>query len=387
MAKEIGIGMIGYAFMGKAHSNGWRQVPHFFDVPYKPVLKTLAGRNKDAVKEAAKDFGFEKTESDWTKLLKDDDIQIIDICAPGNLHKPMAIAALEAGKHVICEKPLANTLAEAKEMAAAAKKSGKKTLTAYNYRRVPAIAYAKQLIEEGVLGEIYHWRAVYLQDWIMDPDFPLVWRLQKDVAGSGPHGDLNAHITDLARWLVGEIDEVTGSKKTFIKKRPIEDGAPGGGLTAKGGVKKGDVTVEDAMLFLAKFKNGALGSFEATRFAGGRRNYNSWEINGSKGSLTFNLERLNELGYYNMEDPEGRQGFRTIICNEAAQPYNSAWWPAGHIIGWEHTFTHEFADFLEAIAKDKQCQPNFVDGAKTQAVLEAAMDSTESGKWEKVQSV
>jgi predicted dehydrogenase len=387
MAKEIGVGMIGYAFMGKSHANGWRQVPHFFDTPYTPVLKTIAGRNEEAAKEAAAEYGFEKVETDWKKLLEDDDIQIIDICSPGNLHKPMAIAALEAGKHVICEKPLANNLAEAIEMTAAAKKSGKKTLTAYNYRRVPAIAWAKQMIDEGVIGEIYHWRAVYLQDWIMDPMFPLVWRLSREVAGSGPHGDLNAHITDLARWLVGEIDEVVGSKKTFIKERPVEEGAPGGGLGAAGGTEMGEVTVEDAMLFLAKFENGALGSFEATRFAGGRRNYNSWEINGSKGSIKFNLERLNELEYYNMDDPEGLQGFRTIICNDANQPYNEAWWPGGHIIGWEHSFTHEFKDFLEAIGGQGEIQPDFEDGTKTQAVLEAAMDSTESGRWEKVQKI
>lgn len=387
MAKEIGVGMIGYAFMGKSHSNGWRQVARFFDVPREPRLKTVCGRNEDALKQAAGEFGFEQTETDWKKLLADDEIEIIDICSPGNLHEPMAIAALEAGKHVVCEKPLANDLAQAVRMTAAAKKSGRKTLTAYNYRRVPAIAMAKQMIDSGELGEIYHWRGVYLQDWIMDPEFPLVWRLQADVAGSGPHGDLNAHITDLARWLVGDIDEVVGMKKTFIEERPTEEGAPGGGLGAAGGATKGKVTVEDAFLYMARFSNGALGSFEATRFAGGRRNYNSWEINGSKGSLTFNLERLNELEYYNMADPGGRQGFRTIICNDADQPYNEAWWPGGHIIGWEHTFTHEFKDFIEAIDSGAEVQPNFEDGAKTQAVLEAAMDSTNSGNWEKVQKV
>jgi predicted dehydrogenase len=299
----------------------------------------------------------------------------------------MAIAALEAGKHVVCEKPLANTLAEAKEMAAAAKKAGTRTLTAYNYRRVPAVAWAKQMIEAGDLGEIYHWRGVYLQDWIMDPNFPLVWRLQADVAGSGPHGDLNAHITDLARWLVGEISEVSGMKKTFIEERPIEEGAPGGGLGAKGGAKTGKVTVEDALLFLAKFEGGAIGSFEATRFAAGRRNYNSWEINGSKGTLVFNLERMNELEYYNADDPTGKQGFRTILCNDGVQPYNSAWWPGGHIIGWEHTFTHEFKDFLEAIDSGTEVQPNFEDGTKTQAVLQAALDSANSGTWTKVEKI
>jgi predicted dehydrogenase len=387
MAKEIGVGMIGYAFMGKAHSNGWRQVARFFDVPYTPVLKTICGRNKQAVAAAAKQFGWQKAQTDWKKVIKDPDIQIIDICTPGNEHRPMAIAALHAGKHVVCEKPLANNLAEAREMVAAAKKSGTRTLTAFNYRRVPAIALAKKMIEEGKIGEIYHWRAVYLQDWIMDPNFPLVWRLRKEVAGSGPHGDLNAHITDLARHLVGEISEVVGMKKTFIEERPIQE-AVSGGLGAKAGRRKGKVTVEDAFLFLARFDNGALGSFEATRFAGGRKNYNSFEINGSKGSIVFNLERLNELQYCDLTEKDGRfKGFRTIMCNEASQPYNEAWWPSGHIIGWEHTFTHEFKDFLEAIRRGRDTQPNFEDGMKTQAVLEAGMVSAEKGTWVKVASL
>ncbi|HPU83824.1 MAG TPA: Gfo/Idh/MocA family oxidoreductase [Candidatus Latescibacteria bacterium] len=384
MEKTIGVGMIGYAFMGRAHSNGWRQVGHFFDLPMKPVMKTICGRNKAAVTAAAKTMGWEKAETDWMKMINDPQIQVVDICTPGNEHKPMALAALKAGKHVVCEKPLANTLAEAKEMAQAAKEAGVRTLTAFNYRRVPAIALAKQMIDQGLLGTIYHWRAVYLQDWIIDPKFPLVWRLKKEVAGSGPHGDLNAHITDLARYLVGEITEVVGMGKTFIKTRPVQEALADGGLGAKAGTKKGKVTVEDAMLFLAKFANGALGSFEATRFAAGRKNFNSFEINGSKGSIVFNLERLNELQYFNRRDDANLQGFRTILCNEGGQPYNSAWWPSGHIIGWEHTFTHEFKDFIEAIAAKKDTMPNFEDGMKTQAVLEAVMASADKKKWVKV---
>jgi len=387
MAGKIGVGLIGYAFMGRSHSNAWRQVARFFDVPYEPVMKAIAGRNKEAVEKAAKQLGWQKAETDWRRLLDDPEIKIIDICSPGNEHRPMAIAALQAGKHVICEKPLANTLAEAKEMTAAAKKAGTRTLTAFNYRRVPAVAFARQMIDEGLIGEIYHWRAVYLQDWIMDPSFPLVWRLQKEIAGSGPHGDLNAHITDLARYLVGEISEVVGMKKTFIEERPLPGGGPGGGLDAKGSARKGKVTVEDAMLFLGRFTNGALGSFEATRFAAGRKNYNSFEINGAKGSIVFNLERLNELQYFDRGDDPRLQGFRTIMCNEASQPYNAAWWPSGHIIGWEHTFTHEVYDFLKAVAEGKDTQPNFEDGTKTQAVLEAAMISTEKNGWVKVASL
>jgi predicted dehydrogenase len=387
MGKEIGVGMIGYAFMGKAHANGWRQVPHFYDLPAKPVLKTVCGRNEEMVKQAAEKFGFEKYETDWKKLLKDPEIGIIDICTPGNLHKEMAIAALKAGKHVICEKPLANSLADAKEMAAAAEEAGVRTLTAFNYRRVPAIAFAKRMIEEGKIGKIYHWRAVYLQDWIMDPKFPLVWRLKKEVAGSGPHGDLNAHIIDLARYLVGEISEVIGVGKTFIKERPLQEESPDGGLGAKGGVEKGKVDVEDAMLFLAKFEKGALGSFEATRFAGGRKNFNSFEINGSKGSLVFNLERLNELQYCDLRGDAETQGFRTILCNEATMPYNEAWWPGGHIIGWEHTFTHEFKDFVEAIGAGEDTMPNFTDGMKTNAVLEAVTRSTEKRRWTRIKKL
>jgi predicted dehydrogenase len=311
---------------------------------------------------------------------------VIDICTPGNEHKPMAIAALKAGKHVICEKPLTNTLSEAKEVLEIAKKSRKKTMVAFNYRRVPAVALAKQLIAEGRIGQIYHWRAVYLQDWIIDPNFPLVWRLQKTKAGSGPHGDLNAHIIDLALHLVGDIDSVVGADTTFIKQRPVP-AAIDSALGAKGGKKMGNVTVDDATLFLARFKNGALGSFEATRFAAGRRNHNRFEINGSKGSLVFDLEDMNHLQFYSREDEGHMQGFRNIIVGEGSQPYMGAWWPPGHIIGWEHTFTHEFKDFFDAIVNNRKFSPDFTEGTKVQAVLEAVVDSAKSKKWAKVPKV
>ena len=384
---ELNIGMIGYSFMGKAHSNGFRQVPAFFPkLDVKPVLKVICGRDRDAVQDAAQTYGWEEWETDWEKVIARDDIDIVDICTPGNLHLPMALAALQAGKHVICEKPLANTLEEARELLGVAANASKKTMVAFNYRRVPAVALARQLIAEGRIGKIYHWRAVYLQDWIIDPDFPLVWRLEKDKAGSGPHGDLNAHIIDLALHLVGDIDSVVGADTTFIKERPTLD-AVDAGLGAKGGDTMGRVTVDDATLFLARFANGALGSFEATRFAAGRRNHNRFEINGSKGSIAFNLEKMNELQFYSREDEDHIQGFREIIVGEGSQPFMSAWWPPGHIIGWEHTFTHEFRDFFEAIAKDEAFSPDFAEGTKVQAVLEAVVDSAKSGRWMEVPRV
>ena len=384
---ELNIGMIGYSFMGKAHSNGFRQVPAFFpELDVKPVLKVICGRDRDAVQDAAQTYGWEEWETDWEKVIARDDIDIVDICTPGNLHLPMALAALQAGKHVICEKPLANTLEEARELLAVAANASKKTMVAFNYRRVPAVALARQLIAEGRIGKIYHWRAVYLQDWIIDPDFPLVWRLEKDKAGSGPHGDLNAHIIDLALHLVGDIDSVVGADTTFIKERPTLE-AVDAGLGAKAGDTMGRVTVDDATLFLARFANGALGSFEATRFAAGRRNHNRFEINGSKGSIAFNLEKMNELQFYSCEDEDHIQGFREIIVGEGSQPFMSAWWPPGHIIGWEHTFTHEFRDFFEAIAKDEAFSPDFAEGTKVQAVLEAVVDSAKSGRWMEVPRV
>ena len=389
MAKQLNIALLGYSFMGKAHSNAFRDVSMFFpDTGIEPVMKVVCGRNKDAVRAAAEQYGWEEHATSWRQVIARDDIDVVDICTPGNEHAKMAIAALKAGKHVICEKPLANNLKEAKEILKVAGSSKGKTMVAYNYRRVPAVALAKQLIQEGRIGEIYHWRAVYLQDWIIDPDFPLVWRLQKNKAGSGPHGDLNAHIIDLAVHLLGDIDTVVGADATFIKRRPVADSVDAS-LGAKGGKgkKMANVTVDDATLFLARFRNGALGSFEATRFAAGRRNHNRFEINGSKGSIVFNLEKMNELQFFSRDDESHIQGFREIIVGEGEHPYMSAWWPAGHIIGWEHTFIHEMKDFFEAIARNRKASPDFREGTRVQAVLEAVSQSARSKKWVKVAKV
>lgn len=382
--RELGIGLIGYKFMGKAHSHAFRDVAMFFDMTATPVMRAICGRNEEAVAQAADQWGWEGYETDWRRLVARDDIDIVDISTPGDTHCEMAIEAARAGKHIICEKPLANTLDEARQMVDAVQAAGVKHMVAFNYRRVPAIQLAKKMIEEGRIGKIYQFRGTYLQDWIVDPEFPLVWRLRKEAAGSGPLGDLGAHVIDLARFLVGEIDEVVGLHETFIKERPLEAGTDAG-LGATKGTGKGEVTVEDASLFMGRFRNGALGSFEATRFATGRRNYNRFEINGSEGSIAFNLERLNELEYYNHNDPEGLQGFRTILVTEPAHPYMSAWWPPGHIIGWEHTFIHEVYDFCEAVATGGEVYPDFIDGLQCQAVLDAVERSVETKAWAKVQ--
>ncbi|MSS70297.1 MAG: Gfo/Idh/MocA family oxidoreductase [Candidatus Latescibacteria bacterium] len=386
MPKEINVGLVGYSFMGKAHSHAYRDVEMFFDSGAVPVMKAICGRNEVAVAAAAKKFGWEGYETSWKKLVERDDIDLVDISTPGDSHRDIAVAAAAAGKHIFCEKPLANTLAEAREMLDAVQKAKVKHMVAFNYRRVPAVALARQLIEEGRIGKIYHWRAVYLQDWIMDPNFPLVWRLVKKQAGSGPHGDLNAHIIDLAHYLVGDISDVVGMDTTFIKERPMPEGidASLGARVGGGRRRMGRVTVDDATLFLARFKNGAIGSFEATRFAGGRRNHNRFEINGSKGSLAFNLEKMNELQFYSRDDEPHMQGFREIVVNEKAHPYIAAWWPPGHIIGWEHTFVHEVHDLLSSIVRGKPVHPDFEDGVRVQAVLEGVSLSAREKRWVKI---
>ena len=387
MPQEVNVGLIGYSFMGKVHSHAFKDMSFFFpEAAAYPVMKAICGRNEANVSDAAKTFGWQSYETDWKTLIGRDDIQLVDVSTPGDSHAEITIAAAEAGKHVFCEKPLANNLAEARAMADAGRNAGGKSMVAYNYRRVPAVALAKKLIEEGRIGDIYHWRAVYLQDWIMDPDFPLVWRLQKEKAGSGPHGDLNAHIIDLARYLVGDISEVSGMQETIIKERPIAEEIDAAlGASTGGSSQMGQVTVDDTTLFLARFENGAVGTFEATRFAGGRRNGNRFEINGSKGSIAFNLEKMNELQYYNREDEDHIQGFREIIVNEGVHPYMDHWWPPGHIIGWEHTFIHEVYDLMQAIGgADDNLHPDFDEGVKDQAVLEAVSISAENKSWIKV---
>ncbi|MEA3346015.1 MAG: Gfo/Idh/MocA family oxidoreductase [Chloroflexota bacterium] len=389
----INIGLVGYKFMGTAHSNAYRQVSHFFDPKLKPVMKAICGRTEEAVAAAADKLGWEEYETDWRELVARDDIDLVDICTPGGVtHKEIALGAAEAGKDILCEKPLANSLADAQEMLEAVEKAGVRHMVNFNYRRAPAVALAKRMIEEGMLGKIYHWRAVYLQDWIIDPEFPLVWRLDKSIAGSGPLGDLAAHSIDLAHYLVGDIAQVTGMMQTFIEERPLP--AEMGGLTAVAREERGEVTVEDAVAFLARFactsaagtgENGVFGTFEATRFAAGHKNYNRFEVNGSKGSLVFNFERMNELQYYSREDDPDYQGFRVIQATEGTHPYMSAWWPPGHIIGFEHTFIHGVYDLLNDIAEGEMPIPSFVDGVKCQAVMEAVGQSAQSGEWVEVE--
>jgi len=375
--------------MGKAHSHAYRDVRIFFDIPLIPVMKVICGRSEEPLKVAKERFGWEEYETDWRKVIERDDIDMVDITTPPNVHKEIAIEAAKNGKIVFCEKPLASTLKDAYEMLEAVEKYGVKHAICFNYRKLPAIGLAKNLIDGSKLGKIYHIRAVYLQDWIVDPETPLVWRLQKEIAGSGAHGDLNAHLVDMARYLIGEFEEVVGMSETFIKERPVlkETGQLKTGLKdAEKAEEKGEVTVDDATLFLARFKNGAIGSFEATRFAPGRKNGQRFEINGSKGSIVFNLENLNELLFYSREDPEYTQGFRKIIATDASHPYAGNWWPAGHIIGYGESFINLVADLLTSISKNENPTPNFYDGVKCQEVLEAVDESIRKRTWVKVKS-
>ena len=316
---EVNIALIGYKFMGKAHSNAFRQVRRFFPGKLVPRLKVICGRDRAGLKAAAQQFGWEEIETDWEKVVRRKDIDIVDVPTPGHLHHSMVLAAARAKKHIICEKPLGKTLKEAREMLAAVKRAGVLHMLMFNYRRIPAIAYARKLMRSGKLGKIYHWHGAYLQDWIMDPEFPLVWRLDKKFAGTGALGDIGAHASDFAQYLNGNITEVIGHSTTFIKRRPVATRQ--GRLKAKGGPEKGKVTVDDDTNFLARFRNGSVGVFESSRFCGGRRNYNTFQVYGSKGSLAFNLERLNELEIYNSEEAAGEQGFKTVSVTEAVHPY------------------------------------------------------------------
>jgi predicted dehydrogenase len=353
----VGVGMIGYAFMGRVHSQAWRSVGAFFDLPLAPRMAVLAGRSKEHTAAAAARLGWADTETDWREVVRRDDVQIVDICTPGDSHAEIAIAALAAGKHVICEKPLANSVAEAEAMVRAAASASGKNMVAFNYRRVPAVALARRYVEEGRLGEIRHVRAQYLQDWIVDPEFPLVWRLQKDKAGSGSLGDIGAHIIDTAQFITGQnVVGVSALTETFVKERPLSPGSS----------ETGPVTVDDAALFIGRLSGGAVASFEATRFATGRKNALRIELNGSHGSLAFDFEAMNELWV-----SEGGGGFKRILVTEPDHPYAAAWWPPGHGLGYEHTFTHEIKDFLEAIAQGVDPAPSFADGLRVQRVLAA----------------
>lgn len=371
---EVGVGMLGYAFMGKAHSHAMLTIPHMmYPPPAIPKLAAIAGRNEEAVKEAAKRYGYQRYYTDWREMLNDDSVQLLDNGGPNDAHAEPSIAAAKAGKHVLCEKPLGRTADESKRMRDEVMATGVKNMVAFNYRFVPAIRQIRKLVDSGALGQIYHFRAVYLQEWIM-PHYgtPMIWRLKKDQAGSGALGDLGAHIIDLARYLVGEIGSVSAMKKTFIKQRP--DG--------QGGM--GTVDVDDAFASVVEFENGALGTLEATRFAGGRKNGQRLEINAEKGSIVFNLERMNELEVFWVgEQPKETQGFHNVLVSEGYHPWWENWWPQGHMIGWEHTFMHEITHLLDCIVNDKAVSPigaDFEDGYRAAVICDAIVDSAEQGR-------
>ncbi len=378
MATPLNIGLVGCGFMGRAHSNAYHRVNHFFDVAYQPVLRALADVDRGRAEEFASRWGWQRVETDWRKLVEAPDIDLIDICAPNNTHASIALAAAAAGKMILCEKPLAMNHAEAREMVRAVEKSGKPNLVSFNYRRVPAISLAKQIIEEGRLGRIFHYRATYFQDWTISPKVPVggmaTWRLDKAVAGTGVSGDLSAHNIDTALWLNGSISEVCGMTEIFIRDRQRPDGTP-----AK-------VEIDDVCTFLARFANGSNGTFEATRYARGRKNKNSFELNGEKGSIYFDLENMHQLQYFNHDDPAHLQGWRTIFVTGSEHPYMANWWVPGAVIGYEHTFVNALADFLKGLEKGERVRPDFRDALETQAVVEAVLESAQAGKWVRPQT-
>ncbi|MBD3391227.1 MAG: gfo/Idh/MocA family oxidoreductase [Chitinivibrionales bacterium] len=369
MGKAINVGIVGTQFMGRAHSNAYLDVGYYFDLDAPPVMKAACDINKNDLDAFCKRYGWQTQETDWKKLIERDDIDLVDIVTPNFLHKPVAVEAARKGKHIICEKPMAMDAQEAREMRDAAREANVRNMLAFNYRRVPAVCLAKKLIEEGKLGTIYHFNAVYYQDWQIDPNVPYLWRHDKSKGGSGAHGDMNAHIVDLGRYLVGEISSVCCAQEVFVKERKKPDGT------------MGQVTADDAAYFMARFREGALGVFLASRMACGRKNFLRFEIFGSQGAINFNLERLNELEYYSLKDDPAVQGFRNLIVTEAVHPYIDMWWPPGHILGWEHTFIHEVGDLIKAIEKGTDVQADFHDGMRCQQVIDAAIKSHDGGKW------
>jgi len=381
MKKTLNVAMIGGGFMGRAHSNAWKKVNTFFDAPYLANLKVIVG-SSTRLEDFAEKWGYEEVSYDWREVMHRPDIDIVSIGTPTYMHREMAIEAAKNGKHIVCEKPCALSYRECREMADAANGSGVVHYLNHNYRRVPAVAYAKQLIDEGRIGQIYHWRGAYLQDWIMDPDFPLTWHLRSDRAGAGVLFDLGSHAVDLARFLIGEPKSVTSIQKTFIEERPL----PGANAatfskgSSEGPKQMGKVDVDDAAFMLLEFENGALGSVETSRFACGRKNFNDFEVYGSKGAIKFNFERMNELQFFDFTDPLAEQGYKTILCTEGVHPYVSAWWPCGHLIGYEHTFVNAFYDFLLAIGGKKGIKPDLNDGAVIFRVLDAARKSSKEGR-------
>jgi predicted dehydrogenase len=375
--KTFRVALLGTKFMGKAHSQAYRNVNMYFPDAPKVEMVVLCGRNPDETEQSREAFGWTEASTDWRATIARDDIDIVDIATPGAMHCEMVIAAAKAGKHIVCEKPLANTLAEAKKMLKAVEKAGVKHFLMHNYRRVPAVALAKRMIDDGRIGKIYHFRGRYLQDWAMSPDLELVWRFDKQQAGSGALGDLGAHIIDLGRYLCGEVAELSATTETFIKRRSVTAGSR----------TKADVTVDDAAAMCLRFKNGAIGTIEASRFGAGRKNHNTFEINGSKGSLVFDLENLNNLKFYDATDEGDVQGFHEIIaCSLGKHPYADNWWFDGHILGYEHSFTHSIYDLLTALAKGRGTHPNFVDGVRNQQILDAAEKAAKSRRWVKVGS-
>ncbi|HEU5396167.1 MAG TPA: Gfo/Idh/MocA family oxidoreductase, partial [Verrucomicrobiae bacterium] len=367
-------------FMGRAHSNAWRQAPKFFNLKANVEMHTICGRDAAALQSARPQLGWQHAVTDWREIVESPLIDVVDICTPPHLHAEIAVAAARSGKHVLCEKVFALNVKQAEEMFAAARKAKIVHMVCHNYRRIPAIALAKRMIDEGALGRLFHFHARYAQDRLADPEFPVDWRLQKATSGSGVHSDIGSHLIDLARYLVGEFREVSGLLNTFVPERPMAE------ALAKGARKMGKVDVPDCSLFLARMENGLLANFEATRYAPGRKNHIAIEVNGSKGSLSFDFEDMNRLKYYSTADPADRQGFRDILVTQRdnVQPYVSNWWPPGHLIGYEHTFVHTVADFVNACADGKPVQPTFEDGLKNQRVLAAVEESAAKGKWLKL---
>lgn len=375
------IAMIGTGFMGRMHSQAWNTAPRFFELPFAPQLALLVGRRSDVTADAAARWGWSDHSLDWREAVERDDIDAIDICTPGDTHEEIALAALAAGKHVLCEKPLANTVAEAERMTAAgleaSERDGVVSMCGFSYRRTPALALARQLIADGRIGEIRHVRAQYLQDWLSDPDSPHTWRLDRERAGSGALGDIGAHSIDTAQWLAGQrISAVSATLRTFVDSRPRRSSVEGLGGSAADASDRLPVTVDDAAAFTARFDGGALGVFEATRMATGRRNANRIEINGDRGSIAFDFERMNELEVYDAAD-DVAQGFRRVQVTEAQHPYAGAWWPAGHGLGYEHLFTHQAVDFVRAVAGEPTGSPGFAEAAQVQRVLAAVETSAE----------
>ena len=370
MSRSLRIALLGHRFMGRAHSNAWSQVSRFFDLPFHPVLQVACGRDVHALQEFAQRWGWAGIETDWRRVLERDDVDIVDIALPQHLHAEVAVAAAQAGKHVFCEKPLAMTPGEGRAMVAAAGASGIVHYVNHNYRLAPAVVLARQLIDEGRIGEIRHWRGAYQQSWLVDPAFPLNWKLRQATAYAGPQWDLNSHNVDLALHLVGDITHVSCLTRTFIPERPLEEDPS----------RSGPVEVEDAALMMADFACGAVGSFEATRFALGRRNRHTFEIYGSKGALSWDLEDMNRLQFFSEDDPPQARGFRNLLATERIHRYAKNWWPPGHIIGYEHTFVHAVADFLTAVATGGPAKPDFRDGLRVLEILEAGLQSAASGR-------